>query len=244
MKRLLGWLLMTCLVVACSNPDVGPPLGDFPAISKTTADVPFVLTAPSSRSPAAFTFTSSNAAVATISGATVTILAAGTSTITASQPSVGSFGPTSKSTTLTVTASSCQSGYTLVNGACQANRNCISPATQQGSDCVAPASSGVTNVTSASLIWVGIVRTDNWANARDYCGTTVIDSVAGWRQPSADELTALYAANVIAGHGWTLGETWTQTKGTAASSYVIVDLRTGARADRAETASAYVSCVR
>jgi hypothetical protein len=104
MKRLLGWLLMMCLIAACSDPDQGPPLGPFAAITKTLADKPFDIVPPSSRSPAPFTYTSSKPEVATISGSTVTITGVGVTMITASQSRIGSYGPTSASTTLTVTA--------------------------------------------------------------------------------------------------------------------------------------------
>ena len=52
--------------------------------NKTTADVPFALTATAS-SGLTVSYTSSNTAVATVSGSTVTIVGAGTTTITASQ---------------------------------------------------------------------------------------------------------------------------------------------------------------
>lgn len=241
MKRLLAWLFLACLVVACGDPDAGPPLGDFPAISKTTADAPFTLTAPSSRSPAAFTFTSSNLSVATIQGATVTIVGAGTSTITASQERTGSFGPTSKSTTLTVSVSTCPSGQALVNGICQATRNCIAPATLQGNDCEA---SLTPTAVSNNAIWAAVTTSDAFVDARDFCSNTEINGVTGWRQPTVDELTALYASGVIPRSGWTLGETWSSTAGAQASNHAVVDLRTGVRADRADSANAYVSCVR
>lgn len=241
MKRLLGWLFLACLVVACGDPDSGPPLGDFPAISKTTVDAPFALTAPSSRSPAPFTFTSSNLSVATIEGATVTIKGPGTSTITASQERTGSFGPTSKSTTLTVTEASCPSGQTLVNGTCQANRSCIEPATVQGDDCVATLQPTVA-VNNAT--WAAITLNDVFADARDFCARTRINGETGWRQPTVDELTGLYASGTIPRSGWTLGETWSATAGARASTHATLDLRTGTRADRADTANAAVGCVR
>lgn len=240
MKPLLGWLFLACLLVACGDPDSGPPLGDFPAISKTTVDAPFALTAPSSRSPAPFTFTSSNLSVATIEGATVTIVGVGTGTITASQDRIGSFGPTSKATTLTVSASTCPSGQTLVNGTCQATRTCIPPATVQGSDCVA---SRTPTATLGNSIWAAITVTDTWTSTRDFCNGTVINGVAGWRQPTADEITTLYSSGVIPRSEWTLGETWSSTAGSQASGHVVINLSTGTRADRADTASAYVSCV-
>ncbi|WP_296952979.1 hypothetical protein [uncultured Massilia sp.] len=227
MKVLFGWLFLACLLLGCGDPDQGPPLGDFPAITKTAGDAPFTLTAPSSRSPAAFTFTSSNPAVATIEGATVTIRGAGTSTITAAQSSHGSYGPTSTSTTLTVTgAPACTAPATAVNGAC-----------------VAPASSAA-SFPSGGLIWYGVTRTDTWTNADAFCKTSIIDSVAGWRQPTAAELGALRGAGAAAGRGWTLGATWASDGAAAGQEgHAVVDLASGATAARADTATAYVSCV-
>lgn len=65
-------------------------------------DAPFSLTDPISNSSGAFTYTSSNPSVATISGSTVTIVGVGTTTITATQVAVGSYDTGSVSATLTV----------------------------------------------------------------------------------------------------------------------------------------------
>lgn len=63
---------------------------------------PFTLTAPTSSSPGAWSYTSSNPAVATVAGNTVTVLAGGSTTITATQAASGSYGPTSVTATLQV----------------------------------------------------------------------------------------------------------------------------------------------
>jgi hypothetical protein len=203
---------MVCLMAACSDPDQGPPLGPFPAITKTVSDKPFNIVAPSSRSPAPFTFTSSNPAVATIAGTQVTITGIGTTTITATQPAIGSYGPTSASTTLTVTAAGTATGATVV--------------------------------TSGSLQWMGVSSVDTWTKARDFC-TGTIEGTTGWRQPTQAELTDLQKSGAIAGHGWTLGATWSSTAGKAASTnHVVVDLSSGTAVERSDTDSAYVSCVR
>jgi len=54
-------------------------------ISKLTTDTPFLLVDPTSASSGAFSYTSSDASVATISGNMVTIQGAGTSTISVTQ---------------------------------------------------------------------------------------------------------------------------------------------------------------
>lgn len=209
MKRMLGCLLMLCLMAACSDPDQGPPLGPFPAISKTLGDKPFDIVAPSSRSPAPFTFTSSKPEVATISGTLVTITGTGVTTITASQPSIGSYGPTSASTTLTV-----------------------NPVTTASS------------LTSSSLTWMAVSTMDTWTNARDFCASSTIEGMTGWRQPTQAELTTLRQSAAITGHGWSLGPTWSSTVDTASSAnHMTVDLSSGAAVGRSDATSAYVSCV-
>jgi hypothetical protein len=227
MKRTTGWLAMLCLVAACGgSPDQGPPLGPFAAISKTVADAPFNIVPPSSKSPVPFTYTSSKPEVATIAGSLVTIKGPGETTITASQAADGQWGPTSASTTLTVTA-------------------CVPPATLSGSQCLL-ATGGATLVHANGKAWMGVSFTDTWSRAREFCATSTIEGVKGWSQPTADDLKALQAANVLAGRGWTLGPTWSSTQGANAASHVTVDLSlsSAARAEPGDTATAFVSCVR
>ena len=69
-----------------------PTFGAFTVPAKTLGASPFNLTAPTSNSTGAITYTSSNTNVATISGSTVTIRGAGTSVITATQAAAGAYG--------------------------------------------------------------------------------------------------------------------------------------------------------
>ena len=62
-----------------------PTFGIFTIPSKTYSDPPFTITNPSSNSPGAFSYTSSNNQVATINGNTINIIGKGTSTITVLQ---------------------------------------------------------------------------------------------------------------------------------------------------------------
>jgi hypothetical protein len=71
-------------------------------ITKNLGDASFSLTAPSSSSLGAFTYTSSDQAVATISGKTITITGAGTATITTNQAATADYGEGSTTCTLTV----------------------------------------------------------------------------------------------------------------------------------------------
>ena len=70
---------------------------------KFVGDAPFLLTAPTTNSDGAFTYSSSNLAVATVSGSTVTIVGAGSTTITATQAATATYGSNSISATFTVT---------------------------------------------------------------------------------------------------------------------------------------------
>jgi hypothetical protein len=77
---------------ATSQPS--PTITNFSVPSKLIGDGPFQLTAPTSNSNGAFTYTVTGApGVATISGNTVTIVGGGTTIITATQAAAGAFGP-------------------------------------------------------------------------------------------------------------------------------------------------------
>ena len=245
MKRIVGWLFLLFLVVACGEPDQGPPLGPFAAITKTETDAPFNIVPPSSKSPAAFSYTSSNPAVGTVAGSLVTIKGPGQSTITASQGGTGGYGPTSASTTLTVTAVACDNGGVRINGVCTAVPTCVPPATLVNNQCI-PAVSTATMLREDDKAWAGVSTSDTFANASNYCATTALENVTPWHLPTQAELAALYASGLIAGHNWKLGPTWSSDMSTTLTvpGHVTVDLATGAVSERADTTGAYVSCVR
>jgi hypothetical protein len=79
-----------------------PTITDFSVPAKTFGDVSFSIVAPTTNSDGLITYTSSNAAVATVAGSTITIVGAGTAIITASQAFTASYGPGSITATLTV----------------------------------------------------------------------------------------------------------------------------------------------
>jgi hypothetical protein len=68
-----------------------PTITNFTVPSKLVGASAFALTAPTSNSTGAFTYSSSNTAVATISGSTVTVVGAGVTIITATQAATGSY---------------------------------------------------------------------------------------------------------------------------------------------------------
>ena len=80
-----------------------PTLSNFNIPAKFVGDAPFTLTAPTSNSSGAFSYSSSNTGVATISGNTVTIVGVGTSTITATQAAAGSYSSGTITANLVVT---------------------------------------------------------------------------------------------------------------------------------------------
>jgi hypothetical protein len=79
-----------------------PTITNFTIPSKNMGNTPFSITAPTSNSTGAFTYTSSNPAVATILGSTITIVGIGNTTIKATQAAVGGFTAGTKSTMFTV----------------------------------------------------------------------------------------------------------------------------------------------
>ena len=83
-----------------------PVISAMPAITKAYGSAAFTLTAPTSNSSGAISYTSTNAAVATIDSNTrlITLTGAGTTTITASQVATSTYTSASTSTTLTVEA--------------------------------------------------------------------------------------------------------------------------------------------
>lgn len=217
-------LTVSCALMSCGSD--GPALGAFPALSKAEGDPPFTLTAPTSEGPGAFSYTSSNAAVATIAGNTVTIIGPGTTTITAKQAAVGSYNESSTSAVLTVTA-----------------RRCTAPATRIDNTCTPPATSA-SFVTNVGLTWAPVTFSATYANAASYCMTTSMNATSGWRLPTDAELTALRSSGAMNNQGWSLSRTWSSTAGGLAGERKTVRLDDGAVASVAETGDAYVACVK
>lgn len=81
-----------------------PTLGAFTIPQKQPTDAPFQIVPPTSNSTGAFSYTSSNMAVATVSGDMITIVGSGVSNITANQAADVNFGAGSTSATFTVQA--------------------------------------------------------------------------------------------------------------------------------------------
>ena len=244
-KRIISFVIACVVLVlaACGGGGGGVKLGAFPAITKTEGDAPFALTAPSSASPAAFAYSSSDPTVATVSGSTVTVLLAGTTTITAGQPSLGSYNPTSTSMVLTVLARVCAAPTVRDNGLCV--QPCVAPAVRQNGVCVAPAVVAANIVVKNSLTWMPVNFSSNWVDANAFCTTSIINGKAGWRLPTEFDLSTLYDGGSMSGQGWSLGRTWSSTGGSGVvASHIAINLATGVSNDQANENSAYVACVR
>jgi uncharacterized protein YjbI with pentapeptide repeats len=85
---------------------IAPAIGTLTAPAKNFGDASFNLTAPTSNSDGAFTYTSSNTAVATVtSGGTVTIVGVGSTTITATQAATTNYTSGSVTASLVISAS-------------------------------------------------------------------------------------------------------------------------------------------
>jgi len=225
-KRFLSLTAATALLVLSACGGHGVELGDFTVPNKVEGDAPFDLTPPSSKSPGAFTFTSSNPQVATIVGKTVTVHLAGTTTITASQPEVGSYNPTSTSTVLTVT-----------------ERVCEAPSVRQNGQCVAPATTAGF-VTTAQAVWMPAENLFTWTKADAYCKNTTIQGKTGWKLPAQADLKALVDSGQLAGQNWASGDAWTADVGTGTNTHLALNLATGVATTGASDAKAYVTCTR
>jgi hypothetical protein len=245
-NKLPYFICMALFLAACGAGSI--TVGDFPPITKTEGDAPFTLKAPTSISPAGFTYSSSDPKVATISGSTVTIVLAGTTTITASQAPTGSYGSSSTTAVLTVNPIVCTAPKIRQNGICVTVPICTSPASLENNVCVAPASATGNDIVSNGVSWMSVTFTNTWTNANAYCTTTTINGLAGWRLPTEFELKALYTSGKMNGKNWTLGSTWSSTTAIVAGYVdarpVAISLSDGTTRIDTTNDGAYVACVR
>jgi hypothetical protein len=241
-QRIQAALAAAAFFLLASCGGHGVPLGAFPPIQKTEGDAPFELVAPTSASPAAFTYSSSDPSVATIAGNVVTVRVAGTTTITAQQPKMGSYYATSTSTVLTVAARVCVAPTVRDNGLCV--DPCIAPATRQNGECIAPAPAQGNYVTSDQQTWMPATFALPWSDANAFCTTSKINGAKGWKLATEFDMIQLSNSGALTGQGWILGKTWSTSSGATAASHLTVNLATGASASDASDNKAYVTCVR
>jgi hypothetical protein len=215
------------LLAACGGGD-GVKLGDFPAITKTEGDAPFELTAPTSKSPGAFTFSSSNPAIAKIEGKIVTVGVAGTATITAQQGQTGSYNPTSTSTVITVK-----------------ERTCAAPSKRNKNGLCVPPDTSASVVTHNGASWMPTTFKLTWAEADAFCKNISYQDKTGWALPARSDLSELAASGALNGQEWTLGDTWSATAGADKSHQgVALATATGTFASFMDGDKLYVTCTR
>ena len=104
MKKITFIFLVLFTVISCKKDEGTAPVLSFVVNARNMGSTPFTITAPVSESDGGFTYTSSNPAVATISGTTITVTGAGQTTITATQAASGSFASATTSATFEVLA--------------------------------------------------------------------------------------------------------------------------------------------
>ena len=189
-----------------------PTFGSFTAPSKTFGDATFTMTAPSSPSSGAFTFSSSDTNVATINSSTgsVTIVGAGSTTITASQAASSPYAARSTTATFTVAkATPSLSGFggesaglagTRYVGYYSDDPNWFATAALQGQTVT---STQIRDFTSSSDYyswqWLGTFRSTS-AGTYNFC-TASDDASHLW--VGANATTGFTVANAIVNNGGT-----------------------------------------
>ena len=121
--KIFTLLVVFSLTIACSKKKENPPvtlttsvLSGFNVAPKHIGDPEFALIAPVSTSQGAFTYTSSNPAVAVIKGDSIVITGVGSATITAKQAAWGGYTAGSISSVFVVSPSIYIGGYTYTPG--------------------------------------------------------------------------------------------------------------------------------
>ncbi|CAN4265733.1 hypothetical protein MCERHM31_00072 [Methylophilaceae bacterium] len=194
--------------VVISSGTITTVLSGFAALNKTYGESAFTLTQPTSNNASgAFTYTSSNLAVATISGTTVTIVGAGTATITASQAANGNYSSGTISASLNVGQASTQltglqlSASSVVYGA---TAPIITPPTSASNGAISYSSSNVSVVTisgsTLSIVGVGAATiTATQAATVNYASSpTTVDLTVTAATPSLSGL-GLSSSSVMFG---------------------------------------------
>jgi Protein of unknown function (DUF1566) len=99
-------------------------------------------------------------------------------------------------------------------------------------------------VYQGGLTWMPIgPYTKTWSDANAYCNNTAINGQSGWRLPTKDELSALFASGAMTGQGWTLYDTWSSTSDHPGYHYIVTP-KEGTVYGGGDTGQNYVTCVR
>ncbi|PKH67894.1 hypothetical protein CXF59_05275 [Flavobacterium sp. ALD4] len=148
---------------------LNPTLSNFNNATKKYFDATYTLIPPTSSIAEAFSYSSSDLNVATISGSVVTITGAGTATITATQAGNSNYNTASITATLTVTSVSV---LTKGGGISGANLNYVNQYGQIGGNFGLSANGAILNVKSpASIVSAGLVMYLDAGNTASYAGS-------------------------------------------------------------------------
>ena len=219
----LGTTLATVIVdrgstfvssVVISSGSVAPTLS---GLSLSSSSIVFgaaapTITAPTSESDGAITYTSSNTNVATISGSTITIVGVGSTTITATQAANGNYSSATTTTSLTVTASTVAtlSSLTIASGT-------LSPVF--ASDTISYSAS-VSNATTTVTVTPTVTTNSN--------STVMINEATVASGVASGAISLNVGANtittVVTAQDGTTTKTYTITVTRAAPTYVTTDL--------------------
>jgi len=192
-------------------------LSNFPNLAHNLGDTDFSLVPPTSPSSGAFSYTSSDPKVVTISGNTAHITGMGIATITATQAAYGSYTGLSITATLTVSGQ-------LPNGFIYQSGLDWSP-----------------NSTTFPKKFA------DWETANAYCSRKIINGQSGWRLPTNDELLSLYQSGLLKSTpgGWVLNATWSLTPyDESGFAHYAVSLNSGESGASVNLSNFYVTCVR
>ena len=100
---------------------------------------------------------------------------------------------------------------------------CTSPQVYSNGVCATPAPAALPAgyVSQGGLTWMPISSTYyTYAKATALCAGT-INGQTGWRLPTQPELSALFTSGAMYGRGWTLGNAWSSTSGSAGAHLVV-----------------------
>jgi tetratricopeptide (TPR) repeat protein len=98
-------------------------------------------------------------------------------------------------------------------------------------------------VSQGGLTWMPVTFYKTWSEANSYCANTTIRGQTGWRLPTKDELSALYASGAMNGQGWALNGTWSSTPDSTGNHYFVF-LNGGGVDSGIDMGNGYVTCVR
>ncbi len=138
-----------------------PTISAMSVLTKNYNDAAFTLTAPTTNSDGAFSYTSSNTAVATINATTglVTIVGGGSTTITASMPATATYASGSASTTLSVLSNPLLSSTSTISKASDATAFTLTAPTTSSNGAISYTSSNTAvatiNATTALVTITG-----------------------------------------------------------------------------------------